>query len=480
MQHFPIFLDTASARVVLTGGGDAAVAKLRLLLKTEARIDVYAPELLHGAATELASDIQDWAAAGRLVLHRRALAACDLIGARLVYGAAEDAADDARTRALGHRAGVLVNIVDNLADSDFITPAIVDRDPVVVAIGTEGAAPVLARKIKADLEARLPASTGILARVAKTFRHAADALPMGRKRREFWAQYYDTTGPRAFAQGGETALKATLHGALAQHLSHATDGPGHVDLVGAGPGDPDLLTLRARKLLDRADVVIHDRLIAPEVLELARREALMIAVGKEGFGPSTPQDTINQLMIDHAITGAHVVRLKGGDASVFGRLDEETDALDAAGIDWAVTPGITAASGAAAALGQSLTRRGRNSSVRLVSGHDTKGFAEQDWQALARPGMVAAIYMGKRAARFIQGRLLMHGAASDTPVTIVENATRADQRVRLTTLSDLPQAVADMSGPAVLLLGVAARNRRAEGATAPAAEITALLQEALQ
>ncbi len=460
MQHFPIFIDLAGARVIVAGGDEAALAKLRLLLKTEARIEVFAAEPLP-ALDSLERE-------GRIVLVRRPLEAADAQGARLVYGASEDEAEDARVAQIGRRAGALVNIVDNLEGSDFITPAIVDRDPVVVAIGTEGAAPVLARAIKADLEARLPVALGLLARIGKAFRAAADVLPMGRKRRDFWGEYYDTVGPRALERGGEAALVAALDALLARH-NNAEFAPGRVDLVGAGPGDPELLTLKARRLLDRADVVIHDRLVPAAILELARREAILVPVGKEGFGPSTPQDEINRLMVEHAAQGAHVVRLKGGDPSVFGRLDEETEALDAAGIDWGVVPGITAASASAAAIGQSLTRRGRNASARLLTGHDVKGYAEQDWQALARPGEVAAVYMGKRAARFIQGRMLMHGAAPHTPVSVVENATRADQRVLSATLATLPQAVADLAGPAVLLLGIAPR-----GAAAPQLQEAAL------
>lgn len=451
MQHFPIFLDLAGARVIVAGGGEAALAKLRLLMKTAARLEVF--------ATNPDAELEALASDGRIALHRRALVTGDVLGARLVYGAAEDKVEDARVAALGRAEGALVNIVDNLEGSDYITPAIVDRDPVVVAIGTEGAAPVMARALKADLEARLPVALGLLARVGKAFRAAADALPMGRRRRDFWAEYYDTIGPRA-AEKGEAALTPALEALLARHLALAPTA-GRVDLVGAGPGDPELLTLKARRLLDRADVVIHDRLVPGAILELARREALLIAVGKEGFGPSTPQSEINRLMVEHAARGAHVVRLKGGDPSVFGRLDEETEALDGAGIDWAVVPGITAASASAAALGQSLTRRGRNASARLVTGHDVQGYAEQDWQALARPGAVAAVYMGKRAARFIQGRMLMHGAAPETPVSVVENASRPDQRILPATLASLPQVVADLAGPAVLLLGIAPRGQRA-------------------
>ncbi len=268
MQHFPVFLDLAGRRVVVAGGGAAAVAKLRLLLKTPADLVVIA------AAAD--PDIEAWADAGRLTLHRRSFAVGDARGAALVYGAAEDAAEDARIAAIARAEGALVNIVDDLDGSDFLTPAIVDRDPVTVAIGTEGAAPVLARHLKAGLEERLSPLTGPLARIGRAFRPVAEALPHGRARRDFWAEYFDSVGPRAFAAGGEDGAAEALDALLARHLARAAR-PGHVDFVGAGPGDPDLLTLKARKALDAADVVIHDRLVSGPVLELARREALILS-----------------------------------------------------------------------------------------------------------------------------------------------------------------------------------------------------------
>lgn len=239
-----------------------------------------------------------------------------------------------------------------------------------------------------------------------------------------------------------------------------TGAPGRVSFVGAGPGDPDLLTRGALREIERADVVIHDRLVSPEILRLAGRSARLVAAGKEGFGPSTAQADINDIVIGHARRGARVVRLKSGDPTVFGRLDEEIAACETAGIDWRILPGITAASAAVAAIGQSLTRRGRNGSVRLLTGHDVQGFAEQDWLGLARPGEVAAIYMGKRAARFVQGRLLMHGAARATPVTVVENASRPDQRILASTLDRLSSDLetAGPAGAALILLGLAPRQ----------------------
>ncbi len=445
MKHFPVFLNVEGRRIVVSGGTDAAVAKLRLLLKTEAHLEVY--------AAEADAEIAGWAEAGRLTLVPRALDAGDVAGALLVYGANEDEAEDARVAALGRAAGAQVNIVDNLQDSDFITPAIVDRDPVTVAIGTEGTAPVLARSIKASLEEQLSADLGAHARAAQAFRHAAEALPFGRARREFWAEFFATVAPR------EGDLDAALAALLARHLAREA-APGHVDFVGAGPGDPEHLTLKARRALDVADVVIHDRLVPAPILELVRREALLVEAGKSGFGKSMPQSEIDALIVEHAKTGAHVVRLKAGDPTVFGRLDEEIEACDAEGISWSIVPGITAASAAVAALGQSLTRRGRNSDVRLMTAHDANGFAEHDWAALARPGQVAAIYMGKRTARFLQGRLLMHGASPATPVSVVENAGRPGERIVATALGTLEPdlTLANVTGPALILLGLAPRR----------------------
>ncbi|APX11214.1 siroheme synthase CysG [Tateyamaria omphalii] len=470
MNHFPIFLNTAGRRIVLSGGGDAALAKLRLLMKTTAHITVFAPD---------ADDqIKTWAKDGKLRLIDRAIEPGDAMCAALFYAADEDAAEDKRTAAIAHADGALVNIVDNLADSQFITPAIVDRDPVTVAIGTEGAAPVLARAIKADLEERLPTSLGTLARIGKAFRKAADALPFGRPRRDFWRDYYFNAGPKAMSTG-EEAVQPALDDLLADHLMKDAR-KGHVAFVGAGPGDPELLTLKARKALDEADVVIYDRLISKEILELARREATMIDVGKEAFGPSTPQETINELIVEHGLTGAQVVRLKSGDATVFGRLDEEIEAVTAAGVDYHIVPGITAASAAVASIGQSLTRRGRNSSVRFLTGHDTRGFADHDWKALAQPGEVAAIYMGKKSARFIQGRLMMHGIDPETPVTFVENASRADQQVLSTTVAEMEPTLteAGLGGPALTFIGLAPRAALAAIPEIPLPRAPEQMQEA--
>jgi uroporphyrin-III C-methyltransferase len=228
--------------------------------------------------------------------------------------------------------------------------------------------------------------------------------------------------------------------------------------VGAGPGAVAHLTLGAYQALQAAEVVIHDRLVGPEILALIPSSALRIDVGKEGFGPSTAQTDINAALVAHALTGRRVVRLKGGDGGIFGRLDEEIAALETRALPFQIIPGLTAAAVAAASIGQSLTRRGRNASLRIITGHDMAGFAEQDWRGLARRGEVAAIYMGKKSARFIQGRLMMHGADPHTPVTIIENVSRPDEAVIAASIATLAEAVTALSGPAVILLGLAPRR----------------------
>lgn len=230
-----------------------------------------------------------------------------------------------------------------------------------------------------------------------------------------------------------------------------------VTFVGAGPGAAEHLTLGALRALQGADVVIHDRLVGQEVMALIPQTARVIDVGKEGFGPSTTQGAINSILVAQALTGKKILRLKGGDCGIFGRLDEEIEALEAAGLSYHIQPGLTSAAVAAAQIGQSLTKRGRNRALRIVTGHDMTGFAEQDWRGLARSGEIAAIYMGKKSARFIQGRLMMHGADPATDITIVENVSRANQRIIACCLANLPSVISEVDGPAVILFGLAPR-----------------------
>ncbi|MCP5085697.1 MAG: siroheme synthase [Rhodobacteraceae bacterium] len=324
MKHFPIFLNLQDRKVVVAGGSEPAVAKLRLLLKTEADIVVFS-DAPHEA-------IAQWAAQNRLTHFARPAQSGDLSGAALLYCAQEDARADAQTATLGRKAGALVNIVDNLQDSAFVTPAIVDRSPVTVAIGTEGAAPVLARKIKAGIEELLPTSLGRLAQIGQAFRPTAKALATGRARRDFWSQFFFNHGPRALAKGGETAASETLSDLLDDALQNRQP-HGIVHLIGTGPGDPELLTLKARNLLHQADLVIHDGQISAGILDLARREAMVLGATHSQAAKAG---------IHHADNGLQVARLLYGSPVRSVLLEQEIAALEAAGIDWALVPGAPA------------------------------------------------------------------------------------------------------------------------------------------
>ncbi len=322
MQHFPIFLAMADARVLLSGGGAAALAKLRLLMKTPARIEVF--------ARDAAPEIVTWARQGRLRHHARDLQRGDLNGATLLYAADEDDALDTRTIAFGRGAGVLTNVVDNLQASDFITPAMVDRAPVTVAIGTEGTAPVLARKIKAALEEQLPVATGALAAAAAAFRDRAEVLPHGEARRRFWADWFDATGPEAQAAGHD--LDVALSALLTTHQAGQARAP-RVTLAWTGSDDPDLLVMKTRRALDEADVVVHDAAIAPEILELARREADFLTLHDTATVPPLPQ-----LLAQQAKGGRHVLYLACSPVS-----DSLAAATRAAGTQVTMIPGLPAA-----------------------------------------------------------------------------------------------------------------------------------------
>ncbi len=454
MRYLPIHIDTHGADILIVGGEAAAEAKLRTLLKTEANLIL--------VAAVISTEIKRWVKAGHITHHNRDFTPADLDGKRLVYAATEDDTINGEIAALCRARFLPVNAADYKEACDFITPALVDRSPVAISIGTEGTSPGLARAIKADLETRLPSTLGVYAlHVQKLRAKVKSVMPDLSDRQRFWAAIFG--GKDLTAQlrlSGDALLEA-----VEERLKGDTgNGGGMVSLVGAGPGNPDLLTHQARQKLHSADVVVYDRLVSQGVLDFGRREAEYIYVGKEPGGVSTPQDEINAIIVAKALEGQSVVRLKSGDPLIFGRADEEIDALIADGIPFDICPGITSASAAAAQIGTSLTTRGHNKSVTFMTGHDAKGFAEQDWVNLAKPGARAAVYMGIGASRFIQGRLMLHGASSDLPITIVENASRPEQKVISATLKTLPDALveAGIKGPAILMIGYAVRDAKIE------------------
>lgn len=448
--YFPVFLRLDGERVVLVGGGEEAVAKARLLLGAR-------PEL-HVFAADAGEDMAALAAERGFLLHRRAPGAADFAGARFCVVALEDFDAAREVAGLARAAGVLVNAVDKPAISDCIVPAIVDRGLVQVAIGTGGAAPALARDLRGRVEAAVPPGYGALAGLCRAWRErVAAALPGRGARRRFWDAVME--GPEAEAALAGEALEADrLIGVrlAATRLGGGAPAGGRASLVGAGPGDPELLTLRAVRALKRADVVLYDALVDPAVLDLARRDARRVDVGKRCGRHAMSQAAINRLVLEFARAGKHVVRLKGGDPLVFGRGGEELDALRAAGVPVEVIPGVTAACAVAARLGIPLTHREVARSLHLVTGHGSDGQVPGlDWRTLAGGEGTVAAYMAGRTLGIVAARLMAAGLAGSTPAVAVENATRAGERRLFGTLADLPGALeaAGMTGPTLVLIG---------------------------
>lgn len=458
MQYFPVNIRCSDANIVVVGGDPDAVAKIRLLLKTDAHISVF--------ADQIDPAIHAWHEAGKLKHVPRMITLGDLVSVRLAYISGADATIRDQAIDMLDQSNIPFCVIDDLARSRFITPAIVDRDPVMIAIGTEGKAPVLARRIKAMIEQNLSPHTGMLAEISGRFRQYI-ASYSGAFRRQFWGRLYDDLAPSIINAGGNhihKELDTAMHDLLDQMDSEkailatasSESEPLPIAFVSAGPGDPDLLTMKARRYLDQAEVILHDRLVSPAILELARREATLIDVGKTGYGHATPQDTINDMLISHGKSGVHVVRLKSGDSTIFGRLDEELAACRSAGLDYIVVPGITAASAAAAGMKVSLTRRGRNSEWRLLTARDMKGFADHQWQDVATSGAVSAIYMGLKAIPYLQGRLLMHGGDPSLPITLASKVSQPQQHFIPTTLGCLVEdaTAAELDAPVVIMLGL--------------------------
>jgi uroporphyrin-III C-methyltransferase / precorrin-2 dehydrogenase / sirohydrochlorin ferrochelatase len=450
MRYFPIFADLENTNVLVVGGGEQAAQKVRLLRKANACITVVA-ESVTDELRELEDQNAIW-----IVL--RAFLISDLEGQRFVYAATGDLLLDAAVSRAARARGIPVNVVDAPKLSTFIMPAILDRAPVTVAIATEGAAPILAREIKTRLEALIPANFGRLAERAQTLREAiAKAVPDMRARRRLWQRLLQGPFRRAVLRGAEDEagriLAAELHG---EDAPARNPEQGRVVLIGCGPGDPELLTLKALHRLQEVDVLVVDRLVDPKVLEYARRDAERIFVGKTPAGPTTSQSEINRILLREAQAGKVVARLKGGDPFIFGRAAEEMAACQAAGIDVEIVPGVTAAHACAARIGLPVTLRERVRHFSVVTGTSAEGEPELDWQALASQGSAFAVYMGVGNAPLLRANLLAAGAQPSTPVVIVENGTRETERTVATSLGDLTDCVASLSisSPAVIFVGL--------------------------
>ena len=445
MEFFPIFLKLRHQRCLVVGGGEVALRKTRLLLAAGASLRVVAPEL--------APELADLAESGELEHVSGRYSPALLDGLRLVVAATDDAEVNRAVAADAEARGILVNVVDDAEASRYISPAIIDRSPLMVAVASGGSVPVLARSIRARLESLIPAGYGRLARFGSSFRDAVKArFPDVDARRRFWETVLEGPLADAVMNGDEAAARAEMEARIA---AGGADRAGAVYLVGAGPGNPDLLTFRALRLMQQADVVLYDKLVAPELLELVRRDAERIYVGKARANHALPQDDINQLLVDLARQGKRVLRLKGGDPFTFGRGGEEIATLAEHGIAFEVVPGITSASGAAAYAGIPLTHRDYAQSVTFVTGHKQDGSIDLDWQALTRPHQTVVVYMGVSTAAELCQAFVDNGRAAATPAAAVEWATTERQRAVCGTLATLPGLMAShgIASPALIIVG---------------------------
>ncbi|MBR0825363.1 uroporphyrinogen-III C-methyltransferase [Bradyrhizobium manausense] len=454
MRFLPVFLDLKAGPVVLIGSGELLRAKLRVLAAAGARLRVHAIDGNRDLAG-LADDV----AAGVVFSDGDPLTA-DLAGIiAIVCAGAGDigVAMSARAKSLG----LPVNVMDDLEHSSFIFPAIVDRGEVVVAIGTGGSSPVVARRVREKIEALLPARIGELAEFIGGFRKSIHArLPEFQLRRRFWERVIDGPIGALVLAGRKTEAEAAL-----DRISDATafaraDKPeGSVALVGAGPGDPDLLTIKALRALQDADLVLYDELVSPEILDRIRRDTARIAVGRRVGKPGIGQDAINRLMIEAVQSGQRVVRLKGGDPFVFGRGGEEVEALRAAGIAYSIVPGITAAIGGAAAFEVPLTFRQEALRITFLTAHKAHDAETVDWSTLTDTKATVVVYMGMTAAPSVRAGLLAAGRSPETPVGVFARVTRPDAQAAIGTLGELPELIARIEGgPAILIIGDVVRH----------------------
>ena len=444
LNAFPVFMRVKDRTVVIVGGGEEALAKARLIAQCDTAIRIVAAAPVPALAA--------FAAERGAELLRAPYEAAQIDGAVLVFAATGAEALDARVIADARARNIPANAVDRPQLCDFLTPAIVNRAPVTVAIGTEGAGPVLAQIIRARIDRMLSPALGPLARLAAGLRDTVENLvPRGSARRRFWTDFFDGEPARLMEIGHISEARA----AAERLLNQAAPTRGHVALIGAGPGAEDLLTLRAQRLLMQADAILFDALVPTAIVEMGRRDAERIAVGKRKGCHSKAQGEINALLVELAAAGKRVVRLKSGDPLIFGRAGEEMQALRDAGIAYEIVPGVTAAFAAAADFELPLTLRGVSSSMVFTTGHDLKGSTLPDWARLAIGGATVAVYMGRSVAAEVAGRLIEAGLSPETAVAVVENASLPGRRLLHGTLADLPalQRRDELAGPVMTIIG---------------------------
>ncbi|WP_438864757.1 siroheme synthase CysG [Neptunicella sp.] len=455
MQYFPVFLNAQNLDCLVVGAGEVAARKVELLAKTPATIRVVAPQACQ--------TIQAMAEQGLLKWIQREFDPGDIQGQQLIFVATDNHQLNCDISTLAKAANIPVNVVDNTELCSFITPSIVDRDPLLVALSSSGTAPVLLRYLRQKLESILPARLSELAKFSDKFRDKVKAhFNNVNQRRHFWEDVIEGDIAETVLAGDNQQAEQLIEQKLQQ--DEQTEA-GCVYLVGAGPGDPDLLTFKALRLMQKADLVVYDRLVSKPILELVRRDAEKIYVGKKASLHSVPQNEINQLLVDAAKQGKRVVRLKGGDPYIFGRGGEEAETLVEQGISFQVVPGITAATGASTYAGIPLTHRDHAQSVVFSTGHLKDGSIDLDWPALARQRQTMVFYMGLTGLNVISQQLIKHGVAADMPVAVVQSATTDKQQVVTGTLMDIQQKAseANIQPPALIIVGTVVSLREKIG-----------------
>jgi uroporphyrin-III C-methyltransferase / precorrin-2 dehydrogenase / sirohydrochlorin ferrochelatase len=458
MQSLPIFMNLIGRRCVVIGGGEVALRKVTMLLKAQTFVDCY--------SLEFCSELQALAKAGKIQINLEPFHEIQLDGACLVIAATDDEAVNEEVSLLAKFKNIPVNVVDAPKLCTFTMASIVDRSPIVIAISSEGNAPVLARYIRAKIETMLPAGYGRIANIAGEFRDKVKAkFATTQARRIFWEDMLQGPMVERVLAGQEQSARALLQDAI--DGSNAKANRGEVFLVGAGPGDPDLLTFRALRLMQQCDICVYDKLVSPEVMELVRRDAELIYVGKSRSQHTMQQEDINSLLARLALEGKRVLRLKGGDPFIFGRGGEEIETLMANGVPFQVVPGITAANGVSTYAGIPLTHRDYSQACLFITGHlkakpnSTEMALDLDWESMARPRQTLVIYMGLVGLAQICEQLIAHGVSPDMPAAVVQQGTTQHQRVVSATLKDLAEKVqaAQIKAPCLTIVGEVVKLR---------------------
>lgn len=452
MKYFPIFLQLENKPCLVVGGGDIAYRKVELLRRANAAVTVVAPELC--------DDLAALAKSGGVTHVNGVFSEEQASGNSVIIAATDNKEVNALVASSGEKFNIPVNVVDTPDLCDFVVPSIIDRSPIVVAVSSGGASPVLARLIRAKLETTIPAAYGRLALLAKDFRDSVkQTFSTINDRRKFWEKVLQGRIAELVFSGQEQQARSELEKELKNSASDSE--VGEVYLVGGGPGDPDLLTFRALRLMQQADVIVHDRLVSSEVLDLVRRDATRIYAGKEKDKHAIPQDQINQLLVDLAKEGKRVCRLKGGDPFIFGRGGEEIELLAKEEIPFQVVPGITAAAGCASYAGIPLTHRDYSQSVAFVTGHLKDGSFNLNWDGIARPNQTLVIYMGLVGINDLCRELVAHGLSKETPVALVQQGTTRHQRVIVGDLENMPDKVKSnkIKPPTLIIVGEVVKLR---------------------